>query len=181
MYILIIVNLIITLLILFMLNNYNTQKSVNNELSDDKLMFMSHIYTSVSNDNLYIKNQKLNNYIKNKNYENENILVIRYSRYSCKSCIDFVLNYLSKYIPNFKENPKILFIISDCNENSPKEFINTIILNKGELLNMPAEELRIPLLFVINNNIIKHVYMPDTSQKDIMGIYFKELLNRYKF
>jgi hypothetical protein len=137
---------------------------------------------SLNNDGLFINTNFIEIYKKNnKISENEPIFVIRYSQYACNSCKDFIFRIVSRYVPNYENNTKILFVTSDYLNNSKKLPNNSIYLEDANLLGLPAEEFKeLPFFFVYNSRMVFHLFSPNQStESELIDLYFTEINNRY--
>ncbi|HCT93901.1 MAG: hypothetical protein A2X19_05095 [Bacteroidetes bacterium GWE2_39_28] len=178
LYAILLINLIITILSFIKITS-NSHNIKNNELSADRLHFMSHMYLSVFNDNTLVNNTKLDSYIAYNKIENDDIMIIRYSQLDCKGCVDFVIKKVLTFFPNYSSTPKIVFLVSDLPFGVTPIHTNTIVLDKSELPNIPAEELKNPYIFIYNKGIIKHLFIPNTDNPEVLETYIQFIKSRY--
>ncbi|PKO97490.1 MAG: hypothetical protein CVU12_00465 [Bacteroidetes bacterium HGW-Bacteroidetes-7] len=156
------------------INRVNT-----NELSTDRLQFTSHLYVSITNDNFFYSNSKLDNYIAYHKIHDSNVLIVRYSQMDCRSCIDFITSKISFFFPNYNNTPQIVFMVSDVTSGHAPNLNNIIILDKNEHPNIPADEFRSPYLMIYQHGVIKHLFIPSTDNPDVFETYIQSIKSRY--
>lgn len=108
----------------------------------------------------------------------EPLLVLRYSAYSCKSCVDFSRKKVQEYFSekNLKDN--VLFLVSDCKQCNIS-IDEKVILLHNKKLGIPIEETNQPFLFVLKNNVVNNIFIPDIEYPIFVDIYLKEVIKRY--
>ena len=137
------------------------------------------LYAGIENDYLPVYNTKLDEHRIINKIENEPILIIRYSLFSCQNCVGFVKQAIDDLKRSYAEDPRILFIASDYKSKN-KELKNTIFLDSGESLGLPAENLsNTPIIFIYHENMVKHLFVADANNRELIDVYLKTVFKRY--
>ena len=105
-------------------------------------------------------------------------LVYRYSALNCSSCIEFGKSKLEEHFPNFENDDDLLFIISDYPINKKVSYTNCLNLNKNNL-GLSIELGNQPFYFLLINNQVEHVFIPDKSFAEYTDIYLQKIRKRY--
>jgi hypothetical protein len=109
---------------------------------------------------------------------NKPILVYRHSAFNCDVCVNFGNSKIEEHFPDFKKNSDLLFVISDYPPEHYSSHINALDLKKNKL-GLPIENANQPFYFVLINNCIRHIFIPDKSFPSYTDIYLQEVKKRY--
>ena len=140
------------------------------------MVYENQIYQSSSTDGCEIYSP-----VFHQSYESHlPILVFRYSGLSCKSCVQSCINGLRKQCPDFENNKRVLFVVSDVSKYD--EHGQALVLKHNETLGYDLEETRIPHFFVYDPSTqkIMHTFVPDQSDLNALQIYLSTVLGRYR-
>ena len=182
-------NLLILLLLalsLFLTNNLNksikeirTSSTSDADTEAQKLYSAMLLYAGIENDYLSVYNSKIDEYLILNKIENEPVLIIRYSLFSCQNCVEFVKQVIKNVKKNYTEDPRILFVASDYKSKN-RDLKNTIFLDTGESLGLSAEGMaNTPTIFIYHENIVKHLFIADVSSRELIDVYLKTVFRRY--
>ena len=182
-------NLLILLLLavsLFFINNLNQSikeikpSSMSNaDIEGQRLYSVMLLYAGIENDYLPVYNTKIDEHLIINKIENEPILIIRYSLFSCQNCVGFVKQTIENVKKNYAEDPRILFVASDYKSKN-RELKNTIFLDTGESLGFSAEEIsNTPIIFIYHENTVKHLFIADANNRELIDVYLKSVFRRY--
>lgn len=154
-------------------NLYNNQDAVRNYYLENTLM------ESFFNNDTRI--EKFLNELKNNNIytadSTKAILVVHYSSLSCNPCIEFVMNKIKEHFPT-KENKDILIFAANYKKNADLGFKDA--MNIGNLkLRLSIEDSNIPLLYIVKNNTITHIFTPNPNYPEYLDKYLKMIKKRY--
>ncbi|MDD4781811.1 MAG: hypothetical protein PHT02_14575 [Tissierellia bacterium] len=133
------------------------------------------IQESVINDNLYIdilEKDAFAHYNKDKP-----LLVFRYSALNCNECVEFGFKKIEEFFDDYKKNSNLLFVLSD--HISEKETQNNNINLKKEKLGLPFENSNQPFYFLLFDNQVRHVFIPDKNYPEYTDTYLSEIKRRY--
>jgi hypothetical protein len=106
------------------------------------------------------------------------ILVYRYSVLNCDICVKFGNSKIEEHFPDYKNNSKLLFIISGFPANYTINHTNFLDLQKNSL-GLPVENSNQPLYFILINNYIHHVFIPEKNFPENTDTYLQEIKKRY--
>ena len=144
-----------------------------------QLYSMMLLYTGIENDYSQVYNTKLDEYSILNKIENEPVLIIKYSLYSCQNCVEFVKQVVENVKRNYAEDPRILFVASDYKSKN-KNLKNTIFLDSGESLGLLAENMsNTPIIFIYHQNMVKHLFIADVGYPELLEAYLKTVFKRY--
>jgi len=106
------------------------------------------------------------------------IFVYRYSAFNCDVCVKFGNTKIEEYFSDKKNSQQLLYIISDFQSNNNIQNAKVIDIKKNNL-GLPVENSNQPFYFVLINNCIRHVFIPDKSFPDYTDLYLREIKKRY--
>ena len=154
-------------------------ESIKSEQLNLDLFISQNIYETISNNDLHLNNNDIVSYFKKiGNNTNNPILLYRYSAFSCDICVKFGDNKLKDYFTDYKNNLDLLFIVSDFPVDEHFAYSNLINLGKTNL-DLPIEQANLPFYFMLIDNKVQHVFVPDKSFPEYTDGYLKEIKRRY--
>lgn len=103
------------------------------------------------------------------------ILVVRYSRYSCEPCIDFLISETTQFIEN-NHLHQYMTIVSDYLEADANNLSGRTINLEKNRINIPIDEYDIPYIFILDQQVIKAVFLPEKAYQKYLQFYFSILL-----
>jgi len=174
--------LIITSLILTTLIIQKDGKSSNDKEAIKSERFMFEMYTKqtiieeVVNSHLYLSLPENN--VPFSIQKDIPVFVYRYSAFNCDVCVKFGNSKIEEYFSDKKDNRKLLHIISDFPSNYKIPNANVLDLQKNNL-GLPLENANQPFYFVLINNYVCHVFIPDNNFPDYTDTYLQEIKKRY--
>lgn len=136
-------------------------------------------YTDVSTkiEGLEIDHPAYSLYLYKNQFEDIPLLVFLYSINDCKYCLDEVVEAMGKHISDMKNNKRVLFVASEVRDSYRPEYGNTVMLKKGEKLDIPYSDVT-PMVFVYQNGI-RHCFFPTGLFSDSFDIYLENVIERY--
>ncbi|MDP3451784.1 MAG: hypothetical protein Q8R90_02410 [Bacteroidales bacterium] len=137
----------------------------------------NHVFSSIHNNNQVINNEQFKSYIEKHNLHNENIFVVRYSFFSCYSCVKMLYKLFEDTLPDFKTNKKVLIIVSGFKKEVKDYFSIKIDTNLG--IGLPYDETGSVYVMIVNNFITNHFFEPDKANPGIAEMYIGEIKRRY--
>lgn len=154
------------------------KKCVEKNLSME--LYINQLITeAVKNENILLSYN--NNFLENhfqKFEKNTPLLILRYSKFSCKSCVDFSKQKISEHFNSKNLNNKVLYIVSDY-ENKESHKDERVIHLRNQTLGIPLEDTNQPFLFVLKNNTVQNIFIPDNSFPFFFDNYLNELIRQY--
>ena len=162
----------------------------NNE-SDELHSYMVNFTTNILNSNIQLDSVMIKDSLSNiiplkKAFNNgqKQILVCRFSKMHCESCVNFSIQILRKWIDSIgMEN--VMFLGNYPNNrifNRTKSLygIQDMIVYNTSVLQIPAEELGYPYFFVLDNSLrISNVFVPDKATPNITNKYLKNIQKKF--
>lgn len=105
-------------------------------------------------------------------------LVCFYSSQSCGSCVSFAQEKIEQYFPNEENKDQTQYIV--CGYNSTKRFEkrNTINIRNNRLGGNFQNSLYV-YYFIIDNDRIEHVFIPDKTYEKYTDTYLKIIKEKY--
>lgn len=113
------------------------------------------------------------------NLSNSNpILVYRFSALSCNTCVEFGLNKIKDYFPDYNNNPNLFVIVSGYPSKYQMDLEN--FLNIGNTsLGLPLEQTNLPFYFILIDGLAHQVFIPDNNLFEYTDVYLQEIKRRY--
>lgn len=105
-------------------------------------------------------------------------LVYYYSALNCSSCVEFGENKLKDHFSDYENNNNLLFVISDYPGDKQVAYMNCFNLRKN-YLKIPIEQANLPFYFLLINNQIEHMFIPDKAFPEYTDTYLQEIKKRY--
>ncbi len=111
----------------------------------------------------------------------EPCIVYRFSGKMCNECIEFGLQKLIEYIPDFVSNDRILIICDDTNPRIKNSYFGKKLFSfSGSKFNLSIEHYGLPYLFIIDNDKkCKHLFIPDKTFPELTDSYLKIIEKKY--
>ena len=162
-----------------------TFKRVNDQSAsrdDGQLLYLSYmnqLYLSIIDDSTPINNLLIKEYLHKWDLSTEPVLIINYSTFSCKSCMDFLLHGLEKVFPNYASNSQILFVASGYKTEPQRKYGNTVYLSYGENMDLDSEESNEPFLLMCIEGRVFHVFTPSSSYEELYETYLTAVKDKY--
>lgn len=105
---------------------------------------------------------------------NKPTLVFRFSGNMCSDCVDFIINRISIFFPDFKNNNCVLFIYSD----SSPALAENYFLKKSYFISQPfhlnLDNLISPYLCILDaDHRLKSLYIPDPAYPELLDKYLE--------
>lgn len=101
-----------------------------------------------------------------------------YSAQSYAACINYTKKAILNYFPHSQNDSTVLFITRNFPANYKFKEKNTLNLATRKL-NLPIEEVDKVFYFVVENNRIEHVFMPERQFDEYTQTYVKQIAERY--
>ena len=114
----------------------------------------------------------------------ENILVCRFSKMQCESCINFAIQTILNQI-NTVGKDNVLFLGTHRNSRIFNQEIGHYNLQNMnvcniETLDIPVERLNFPYYFILNSDmVISNVFVPDKAAPSVTMNYLETIHKRY--
>ena len=130
-------------------------------------------------DGYKINYPEFNLYMENNNLRYTSLLVIKYSLFSCKPCVDFLIDLLKEKIPDFGSDKRIVFLLSGYNVRTVPDYPNTVFIRNSSITGEYFwEQTDEPMVFVYNDGI-RHSFIPIPDYPNIFSIYLDMIMHRY--
>lgn len=142
-------------------------------------VFAGILDSSVEYEGSSINQQTFLKYVYKSGLEDQPILVVRYSSFTCRSCMNYISDVLCAMIPDAISHNRVVYVESECINNSNK-FGTTLFLPQGETFGWEIEETREPLIFVYDGSV-KHLFIADVQYPKLLNSYLSAVQKRYSF
>jgi hypothetical protein len=129
------------------------------------------LFESIGNDGLIVN-------VSQRTASEKPVLVFRYSAFNCGSCVKFGMNKLAEYFEDSTSNSDLLFVQSDFPEKGKVMYRNSVDLGRTKL-DIPVENSNQPFFFLLTDNRIDHVFIPDDRFSEYTDTYLQEMKTRY--
>lgn len=147
-------------------------------LEDDLITSKSGMYQLPSDLTLYAESGDSLDLLSVK--KQKKTFVFRYSFLHCRPCVDSVIVYLSDFL---KENEKNVEVILLATYSQPRDLRTFKRSNQFftqvyniESLNLPAEELGVPYLFLLDENLtVVDLFIPRKEMPYLLKRYLKKI------
>jgi hypothetical protein len=106
------------------------------------------------------------------------ILVYRYSAINCHPCVRFGISKIEEHFAEYKNSSKVLHIISEFPSSNENPRTNVLDLQRSRL-RLPVENTNQPYYFVLINNYVQHVFVPEENFPEQTDVYLREIKKRY--
>ena len=163
----------------------------HNKESDELNSYMVNFSTNILNSNFQLNNilvrDSLNNTIPLKtafNYGQKQILVCRFSKMHCESCVNFAIQNFRNWVDSIGIK-NVLFLGNYhsnkiFNREKPLYGIQGMNVYNAFELKIPAEELGYPYYFILDRNLrISNVFVPDKAAPEITNRYLKNIQSKF--
>lgn len=121
----------------------------------------------------------------NKQIENKNILVCRFSEYDCEKCVDYVIEKCVEQLNKISSNLDLVIFGNYENTHALKVYCsNYSNLERVPIYNvsnipLPIEEHGNPYLFVLDKSLtVLDVFTPNKMNPQLTDTYFEVLSNK---
>ncbi len=170
-------------LIVFLFTSYGAYNCLSSftekqekRLNDDSEIWMermyieSNIFELIHNDNSIISIPQLNS--------KKELLVCYYSSLTCGACVNFAISKIDEFFPSPEEQSRIYFVACNFNEKAEFQKKNTIRWNK-KIDGLAIEESNNVCYFIVQNNSISRVFIPEEKFENYTNTYLKEIKKKY--
>ena len=147
-----------------------------------KLLYMTQInqtIASILDDATHIDAKRICEYVQENELQDTPLLIIRYSNFSCSSCLNNVVKGLGKAFPDYQSNKRVLFVVSDLKTKPQKKLGNTITLKYGENWGLESENTNEPCLFILFNGTVFHIFTPNSRYNAVYEAYLETIKEKY--
>ncbi|MDD3323185.1 MAG: hypothetical protein PHS59_17265 [Paludibacter sp.] len=178
--------LLISILILLIVNLIPLKKNINLNSNHEKNLTLE-LYTnqiiteSIRNNSVKISiedNKEILNKLQMYSSVNKPVLILTFSAFSCKSCVDFSRKKVHEHFDNFILNNRAVFIVSNF-ENYNVLRNESVTIMKFDNLGIPLEETNQPFFFILHNGVAQNIFVPDKEFPIFTDIYLNELRKKY--
>lgn len=140
--------------------------------------YAGHIYTSCLSDGNTIEAPQFKEYIEKRHLSDKFFLVVKYSDLSCSSCMDYILANLRRFIPDYMDNDRVLFLASDFKRRDGQEHGNTVYIDDSADFSHALEGSNIPFMFIYNGRIMMS-FSPSIEHDELTETYLETIANRF--
>lgn len=105
-------------------------------------------------------------------------IVCYYSAQSCEVCINYAKKMIEEYFPESYNDSLVLYLAAKYPANYQFREKNTINIGKQKL-NLPIEDTDRVFYFVIENDLVEHIFMPERQFDGYTQVYLKQIQKRY--
>lgn len=105
------------------------------------------------------------------------ILICWFSSHSCSSCVEYNESKLKEHLEG-TDRHSIIFIESGGKKISEPSIGRHIIISKNDL-SLPIENSNIPFFFILYENRIQHLFIPELTFPEYTDIYLRNIKKRY--
>ncbi|GEM_PF-5493620 len=159
-------------------------KNVHAGTTDDKAAFEgfyleSILFESINNDmtiDKEIGGMKI--LLNNSNHDpSRPLLVCHFSSIGCQNCIDYSIDRMREEMKDFLETGQVVFLAAHYAEDALKW---KFAINIGkEKMGLPIETMSVPFYFILDQNTVKHVFIPDYTYPQYTNVYLKTIKEKY--
>ena len=152
---------------------FNSPKHDN---ADSIMMYdvVGQTYYSCNIDGQQIVSEIWQQTLDERNLSDAPLLVVWFSSLGCSSCNEYVLNRTRV----MEENGLPLLCFGADFQGKPYSSENIIYLARNEFLGLSVEELKIPFVFVYDNEV-RHIFFPSSRNERAFEIYLNVVTERY--
>lgn len=105
-------------------------------------------------------------------------IVCYYSSQSCAACVNYAKQAVRNVFSNVGEEYAVLYLASEFSQDEKFKEKNTINLGRKKL-GLPLDNTNLVYFFVIADNKIVHLFMPDKNYPEYAESYLKKIKERY--
>ena len=105
-------------------------------------------------------------------------IICYYSAQSCAACINYAKEAIKKHFPDPQNDSTIVYLATNYPANYKFKEKNTINLGRKKL-NLPIETVDRVFFFVIDDNRVEHIFMPERQFDEYTQLYLKQVYKRY--
>lgn len=151
------------------------KKGNEEELYDESTGYdlIGQMYYSCSVDGQKIETERWATILQERGLSKRPILVLWYSSLGCKACNAFALDKIRR---TQEKGLPVLIVGADFRDCASTD--SEIHLYPKETLGISAEELKIPFLFIYDEEI-RHLFFPDTRKEKTIDMYLDTVTMRY--
>lgn len=163
-----------------MFSCHNERNLTSSRLVEDA--YMKYVFHhAILSEGLSINNNLLSSYL-NENEIHGSVLIIRYSAFGCKTCIEYIYKVLQQKYGSLSSRSNIMFVVSDINLiKSHEEYGNTVFLPKNQSLGLALEQTKTPFLFILDHGKVSSLFIPNIHRNTIFEAYLSAINERYDF
>ncbi len=147
------------------------------KINEDSIFTYAFIDMMIENDDRIISSEKctlLKELSHNYNVDfSKPIIVLRYSKYSCDSCVDYAEFMFDEFVTKNKYN-QYLIIISDYSRFEMDEVNHIVNLDRQEL-DLPMEQTDIPYIFILEKDRVRNLIIPERKFEKFLEFYFRKI------
>lgn len=172
--------IISTISLLYSISIYHNllgDKQAKEDLTD-YYSYLGIVYNSIMTDGYSIKNKVFNDYLEHNNLTDSTLLVVKYSYLGCASCTKNIIQIIEDRASKLLEKNKILFVVSDAyGDIRPRP--NTLFLPDNDILGLPPEMNKLPIVFVYDGTRVLHSIVPEEDRNEIFNLFLETICDKY--
>lgn len=155
-------------------SNSKSKKDIETQLTETSLFAYTTINLMLENDGIKVDDEIYKTLLDSMNIWDidvlEPVLILRYSRYSCESCVDYVESEIKGFIDE-NSLKQYVRIVSDYNTKDFDILPNNTVNIGRKRLNIPLDNFDVPYIFIMDNQIIRTVFIPEEKYKKYLDFY----------
>lgn len=105
-------------------------------------------------------------------------IVCYYSSQSCAACVNYAKQAIRNVFSNAGEESAVLYLATEFSPDEKFKEKNTINIGRKKL-GLPLDNTSLVYFFVIIDNKIEHLFMPDKNYSSYTESYLKQIRERY--
>lgn len=162
--------LIITSLILYLVSAEKSKSDWENEHFMEEVYIQDNIAASILCNNKLVGVEELK--------QNQPRLVCFYSSQSCGACLNFAKGRINEIFTKSEKASGVIYVASNYSKGETFREKNTINIGK-EKLGISLDDTSLVCFFVIVDNKIEHLFIPDRSYEKYTDTYLKQIKAKY--
>jgi len=178
---------VLILLLVFTLKPNYQKELPNNNLLDINFYLIEVFYSFYTNealpvDNLLVyKGTNQSDTIRLSHLAGDGILILRFSDDACNICIDFALEMVKKVFPDYQQNERIVYLVSQVPERLKDKYYGKAVYSFTEdELSLPFEKYHIPYFMVLDQSMeCKLFFIPEMSHPRLTEFFLSTVKERY--
>jgi len=168
-------------------NNTDFNQVHIGNLQDINFYLLEVLFNTYTNASMPIDNhtvyagKSFSDTIRLKQIAGDGILILRFSDDACNICINFALSMVKKVFPDYQQNERIVFLVSQVPERLKDSYYGKPVYSfTEEELNLPFEKYHIPYFMVLDQSMeCKLFFIPEMSHPMLTEFYLSTVKNRY--
>lgn len=105
-------------------------------------------------------------------------IVCYYSSQSCAACVNYAKHAIKNAFPNVGEESSVLYLALEFSPKDKFKENNTINIGRRKL-GLPLDNTSLVYYFVIVDNKVQHLFLPDKKYPEYTESYLKQIKERY--